>query len=793
MLDKLDGDALAPWELDPQEDRNHYRASSWLVLVLITILALSGLTATTMTVGFSLEEVKEQAEREFINDVRRQEQAIDYRLQQQGYQLRAFAQFLSANPDLDYATFDRYARAVMRDEPVLDALEWVPRVTADQRQAFEARWAEVFDGFELFTRDSSGARVPTPQREVYWPILYVSPLQGNEAVVGYAPDHVPARDRAIEQALSQGSPSLSRFISLLQGGLGVIAFQPVRGLNGDIIGLAEAVYRRDQIIQPETFLLADKGVQVTLSADDGQIVVFQQHGEKPPPPGHSQFDLPLRYKTELLAGGQVWRLTVESMRGAYVYSWLLPASIGLAGAVATLMACGLVIVLWRRQRVIAAMVERRSEMLVFQSRHDALTGMLNRRSFETLIQDSIQARVGTTGEQAVFLLDLDQFKVINDTAGHRIGDRYLRCLAERITARYSQTAHLARLGGDEFGLLHNRCDAHQAERLAEELLHLIEETQYPGPQGALRSTASIGIAMVDAASDTAQTVIASADAACFLAKERGRNRFHLFHQADREGQQYREEMAWVSEIREAIQENRLRLRAQRIAPVDRHRRDMPFHEALITLVRKDGERVPPGAFLPAAERYQLMPQLDRWVLEHVLAWMAKEKGTTRWSVNLSGQSLNDESLGDWVVDAIQRHAVDPSRLCLEITETAVVSNLALARRFIERLHAAGCSFALDDFGSGMSSFTYLKHLPVDFLKIDGSFVRDIATDPSDRATVGAIHKIARSHQIDTIAEFVESREVINVLASIGIDYMQGYYLGRPFYLEGAEQLISSKS
>lgn len=757
----------------------------YMPLLVVVLLLICGSLATALAVNFTWQSERDGASEQFRSDVRSQLAALQFQLSRHDFRLRAFADFLSADPQLDYQTFDRYARAVMRDEPSVQAMEWVPRVRHDQRAAFEARWAEVFEGFEITDQAEDGEIVRAPVGEEYWPILYVSPLEGNEPVVGYSPASLPARDIAIERALQFNEPSLSPFFPLLQGGLGAVAFHPVRDSGGRLLGLAEVVYRRDNLVSDESFVLGDAGVRVRITTATDGVVIFDATGSRPAPLAWNQWPLEREHTNRLDVGGQAWLVSIESLPGGYAYSWLVPASIGLAGTLSTLLLCGFVLMLVRRERVVSEMVEQRSQALIFQSHHDALTGLINRRSFESLIQDSIQSRMGAGSDQAVFLIDLDQFKVINDTVGHRVGDRFLAAVAARLQTRFSQSAHLARLGGDEFGLLHNRCDVVQAERLANEILALIGETEFQGANGALRTTASIGIAMIESGNESAQSVMASADAACFLAKERGRGRYHLFHGGDEEGQQYRAEMSWVAEIREAIEEDRLLLRAQRIVPVDGSAQQADFHEALVSLKRRDGEIVPPGAFLPAAERYQMMPHLDRWVLEHVLEWMAAEDDNSRWSVNLSGQSLNGEDLGDWVIDAICRHSVEPRRLCLEITETAVVSNLALARRFIERLHAVGCRFALDDFGSGMSSFTYLKHLPVDFIKIDGSFVRDITNDPSDRTTVAAIHNIARSHGIATIAEFVETREVIDCLDEIGIDYMQGYYIGRPFFLKAA--------
>ncbi len=427
-----------------------------------------------------------------------------------------------------------------------------------------------------------------------------------------------------------------------------------------------------------------------------------------------------------------------------------------------------------------------STELSYQATHDALTGLVNRREFEARIEYALDGTWRNGKEHAVCYLDLDQFKVINDTCGHVAGDELLRQVANVLRTKVRASDTIARLGGDEFGLLMENCPLAQSQRVAESFRAAIEDFQFVWDDKRFRVGVSIGLVPVNGDSASVTEVLQQADTACYAAKDLGRNRVHIFLRDDEELTKRHGEMQWVTKIQAALETDQFRLYVQPIVPVIGDRSQYEHYEVLIRMIDESGADVPPGAFLPAAERYNLAAQVDRWVVSHLLEWAVQNpQEFARFdmcSINLSGLTLADESFLGYVIDLLRAARVPSSKICFEITETAVISNLSQASRFISTLKALGCLFALDDFGSGLSSFAYLKNLPVDYLKIDGMFVRDVHTDPLDRALVRSINDVGKVMGKKTIAEFVENDDILRVLAEVGVDYAQGYGVGKPFPL-----------
>ncbi|MGE0860131.1 MAG: EAL domain-containing protein [Gammaproteobacteria bacterium] len=427
-----------------------------------------------------------------------------------------------------------------------------------------------------------------------------------------------------------------------------------------------------------------------------------------------------------------------------------------------------------------------SRELSYQATHDALTGLVNRREFEARIEYALEGTWRNGKEHALCYLDLDQFKVINDTCGHVAGDELLRQVANVLRAKVRASDTIARLGGDEFGLLMENCPLAQSQRVAESFRAAIEDFQFVWDDKRFRVGVSIGLVPINRDSASVTEVLQQADTACYAAKDRGRNRVHTYLRDDEELTKRHGEMQWVTKIQDALERDQFRLYVQPIVPVAGGRHRYEHYEVLLRMIDANGQDVPPGAFLPAAERYNLAAQLDRWVVSRLLNWAAENPlefaRFDMCSVNLSGLTLADESFLGYVIDLLRAARVPSSKICFEITETAVISNLSQATRFISTLKALGCYFALDDFGSGLSSFAYLKNLPVDYLKIDGMFVRDIHGDPLDRALVRSINDVGKVMGKQTIAEFVENDDILAVLAEVGVDYAQGYGVGKPFPL-----------
>ena len=424
-----------------------------------------------------------------------------------------------------------------------------------------------------------------------------------------------------------------------------------------------------------------------------------------------------------------------------------------------------------------------TDRLGYQASHDALTDLYNRREFERRLEIAVRRETDSNG--ALLYLDLDQFKLINDTSGHMAGDQLLAGLGTVLKHCMDEHDVLARLGGDEFGILLAQATSESALALAEQLRRAIDDFSFAWEGRTFALTVSIGIVMIEPRSGRSlRELLSLADTACYVAKERGRNRIHLFSDHDLETTRRRGEMEWASRLRQALNENRCSLHYQTIQPLRASREDSGVHFELLLRLRDDqGEMVPPGAFVPAAERYHLMPQVDRWVLQTALSNFDRllPEGLTvgLCSINLSGNTLEDEYFPDYVIEQLRRYQVPAERLCFEITETAAVGNMARVVHFIQRLRTLGCRFALDDFGVGMSSFGYLKNLPVDFIKIDGSFIRELETDAMSYSIVRAVTDIGHQVGVGVVAEFVGNARTIELLRGLGVDYAQGYAVHTP--------------
>lgn len=423
-----------------------------------------------------------------------------------------------------------------------------------------------------------------------------------------------------------------------------------------------------------------------------------------------------------------------------------------------------------------------TERLSYQATHDALTELHNRREFERRVEEALAERRRGGRACALLYIDLDQFKLINDISGHAAGDQLLAQLALAMRLQLRGDDMLARLGGDEFGLLAFDLDMADARALGERLRASIESQMFVWEERTYTVSASIGVVVVEQVDPTLKDVLAWADTACYVAKENGRNRLHVYREDDETTRRY-SEMEWANRLRRALDEQRLLLDYQEIVPLDGRRSDGARVELLLRLRDEDGRVVLPGAFLPAAERYGLMPMVDRWVIRTALAHLgelhAQGRELQQCAINLSGASIEDDDLADYILGLIAEHNIKPACLCFEITETVAVRSMLKVIGVVERLRRAGCRIALDDFGAGMSSFGYLKNLPVDVIKIDGSFIRDLETDPMSRTIVGAIVQIGHQRGLSVVAEWVGSASVALALTELGVDYGQGMALHAP--------------
>ncbi len=416
--------------------------------------------------------------------------------------------------------------------------------------------------------------------------------------------------------------------------------------------------------------------------------------------------------------------------------------------------------------------------LSWQAHHDGLTGLLNRTGFDLALQQAWEGSRQNDVRHCLLYLDLDQFKLVNDTSGHQAGDDLLRQLAAAMRRTLRATDVVARLGGDEFGVLLNECDARMGEQLGEKLRLMISDFRFSWAGRLYQVGASVGLVELDQDWPDTTHLMSAADAACYAAKDAGRNKVRLYRRGDEEVERRRGEMAWVGRLTRAMQKDQFQLYYQPIVSLADALNE-PHYELLLRL-HDEAAPVLPMAFIPAAERYQMMPTIDRWVIEQTLyqcadSLLALDGKRVVLGINLSGASLNNVQFQAFIRTIMQEHAAVAPQFCFEITETVAISNLASVQSLIDDLKTLGCRFALDDFGSGLSSFGYLHNLSVDYLKIDGAFVRDMVQDPVHGAMVEAIAKVARIMGIRTMAEFVEDPETAAALKTLGVDYGQGHH------------------
>ena len=427
-----------------------------------------------------------------------------------------------------------------------------------------------------------------------------------------------------------------------------------------------------------------------------------------------------------------------------------------------------------------------TRQLEYDATHDALTGLINRAEFERRLERALASARQYGARHALCYLDLDQFKVVNDTAGHMAGDELLRQINMILSGMFRDRDTLARIGGDEFGLLLENCPLDHAQFIAQTIVSAIREYRFCWEGCIYQIGVSIGLASITAETENTAQLLTQADVACYIAKETGRNRAYLYQQEDAETTQRHGEILGAAGLRDALEQGQFRLHYQPIVPLNGPDQRPVRYEVLLRVAYKSGpdetsELVLPAAFIPAAERYGLMSAIDRWVIQTAFREYAGGIGQTgaRIAINLSGNSLSDETLLDFIEAQFAEQAFPPAQVCFEITETAAIQNLRPALSLMTALKRRGSQFALDDFGSGLSSFHYLKTLPVDYLKIDGSFVKDMVDDANDDALVAAINQMGHTLGLQTIAEYAHSSAVVERLRELGVDYAQGYFFGQP--------------
>jgi len=425
----------------------------------------------------------------------------------------------------------------------------------------------------------------------------------------------------------------------------------------------------------------------------------------------------------------------------------------------------------------------------YQATHDPLTGLINRREFERRLDEAMDSAHSEEAIHMLFYMDLDRFKAVNDSCGHIAGDNMLREVASLIKDQVRDSDFVGRLGGDEFGALLIGCPIDKARQIATDICNAVADYRFVWKDKIFNIGISVGLVEISHVSGELQDVMSAADSACYVAKQQGRGKVHVYSARDEAIARERGDIQWLRQLQTALHEDKFELAVQPIIAMSGGVESGPSVEVLIRLPDSNGRIANTAEFLRPAERYQLMPQIDRWVINAAL--MAVSSGEIKitsgrsCAINLSGQTLGDESFLGFVVEALDRSAVAPSSICFEVTETAILSNVQHAQRFIEVLHGIGCEFSLDDFGSGMGSFSSLKHLPIDYLKIDGTYTRNLQSDEVNQEMVAAMIKLARTMNFRVVAEEVEHQDDFDWLRDIGVDYVQGHFIEAPALLGNA--------
>jgi len=434
-------------------------------------------------------------------------------------------------------------------------------------------------------------------------------------------------------------------------------------------------------------------------------------------------------------------------------------------------------------RTVINHVSARNRQLAYQASHDSLTGLINRHEFECRVERAIQNAKAQATTHTLLYLDLDQFKIVNDTCGHAAGDELLQQLSRLLLGTVRHRDTLGRLGGDEFGMLFENCPLDKAVEIAKSLLKTINEFSFIRGESIFTLGISIGVAPIDRSTPDIASAMSAADSACYIAKQTGHNQVQIAHMGDRRVQQRHGEMRWVSRLTRAMEEDQFTLYFQPVIPCANKSRHYTHLEILVRLIDDDGTVIAPGAFLHAAEKYNMVSGIDRWVIENSMTWLAEtEKSAGRpvtISINLSGQTIGSPDMLKFIIDKLEETGAPSEQIIFEITETAAITNITSATSFMLTLRGCGFRFSLDDFGSGLSSFTYLKKLPVDFLKIDGAFVRDILSDPVDYVMVKSINELGQLLGKETIAKYVDTTELADELERMGVNHVQGYAFAKP--------------
>lgn len=684
----------------------------------------------------------------------------------------------ASSQNVEANEFRAFTRRALKEHPELLALSFNRFVTHEQRASFE-RAADPTLRLRFTERNAQGELVDAKVRDNYTIVQFIEPLDANRDALGFNAAFGTSRLDAIRRARDTGHASATGRLSLVQADQtepGLLIFAPIYSSDD----LPQSVYQRRQLIEGyavsvvlvkallENAIAGLRLDHISLRLHDASDISKDQLLTSWAV--NSDVEPLLSTHHSVRFAGRDWRFSVGA-DAAYVAQHRAE---GLAMVLAIgLLLCGLL----GAFNLTLAGNERREAVRAAQ---DALTGLANRSEFERRLRNALSSCTSGGAQHAFAYCDLDRFKLVNDTAGHEAGDELLKVVARILRARLRERDTVARLGGDEFGLLLEHCPIDTASKIAEQICEDVHSLQFQWNDRTFQIGASIGVIALNARTVDLTDVMTRADVACYAAKDLGRNQVYVDRLDNAQVRRRKTELQRVADLRNTLQNDELLLYKQPIWAMDSLQQEPAALELLLRLQGPEGEVLTPAGMISVAERYSIMNDVDRWVIHHGFQQSAKLCASgSAININLSANSLDDESLVDFVHAEIDECGIAPDRVCFEITETAAISNLDSAMRFMKQMKQLGCRFALDDFGAGISSFRYLKTLPVDLLKIDGSLIQGVVTDEAARAMVSAIQHIADAMGIATIAEWVSDKAILAPLRDIGVGYVQGFALGQP--------------
>ncbi|MGB5354048.1 MAG: EAL domain-containing protein [Woeseia sp.] len=694
----------------------------------------------------------------------------------------------ASSQEVDAEEFRIFTRRALRENPELLAVSWNAQVPHAQRATYEAA-DKGARRLRFKERNARGELIDAGQRASYTIVEFIEPLDDNRSALGFDVGFDATRLEAIEKARDSGQAAATARVHLVQAEQaepGLLIFAPIYRSGSSppsvferreqIAGYAVAVVLIHQLLDTAISGLRLDHVALQLidetDAENAMVLAtwaLDDNAQQLLTSDHA-----------LVFAGRSWRLNV-SAGAEYVAIHRAPGLL-LVLAVGLLL-CGML----GAFNLTLASNEKREAIRAAQ---DALTGLANRNEFERRLSNALASCKNSAAQHAFAFCDLDKFKLVNDTAGHQAGDELLKSVAGLLRARLRHRDTVARLGGDEFGLLLEHCPIDKAQQIAEKVCADIRSLQFVWAGQTFQIGVSIGVIALNARTDDITDVMTRADVACYAAKDHGRNQVYVDRLDSAQVRRRKSELQRVADLRTTLSNDDLLLYKQPIWAMDGLHLEPSAVEVLLRLEGPDGEILTPAAMISVAERYGIMAEVDRWVIRQALRHSKQlcAMGTTI-NINLSANSLDNETLVDFVSDEVEQCGVKPGNVCFEITETAAISNLDSAMRFMEHMKQVGCRFALDDFGAGISSFRYLKTLPVDYLKIDGSLIQGVVTDVTARAMVKAIQQIADAMGITTVAEWVSDKSILAPLQDIGVQFVQGFALGQPVPIDEVSSYV----